>query len=127
MAIFLYIVRHGEAEPIFKQDELRELTEHGRWEAKRTAMWLNTQVKQFAQVYVSPYIRAQQTKDIILEKGPKALQQEVLSELTPEGNAQRAMDFLLAKVDVLNPQEDVNILCVSHMPLVSYLIGELTT
>ncbi|NVK25552.1 MAG: phosphohistidine phosphatase SixA, partial [Gammaproteobacteria bacterium] len=39
----------------------------------------------------------------------------------------RAMDFLLAKVDVLNPQEDVNILCVSHMPLVSYLIGELTT
>lgn len=127
MAIFLYIVRHGEAEPIVKQDELRELTEHGRWEAKRTALWLSTQVNQFSQVYVSPYIRAKQTKDIILDKGPKALHEEVLDELIPEGNAQRAMDFLLAKVEKPTSDEDIHILCVSHMPLVSYLIGELTT
>ena len=127
MAIFLYIVRHGEAEPIFKQDELRELTEHGRWEAKRTAMWLKTQVNEFAQVYVSPYIRAQQTKDIILQYGPHSLFEETLGEITPEGNPQRAMDFLLAKVQPPKDDSDVHILCVSHMPLVSYLIGELTT
>ena len=127
MAIFLYIVRHGEAEPIVKQDELRELTEHGRWEAKRTAMWLNTQVNQFNQVYVSPYIRAQQTKDIILDYGPKGLKQEVLHELIPEGNAHSAMDYILAKVEKPLADEDVHVPCVSHMPLVSYLIGELTT
>jgi phosphohistidine phosphatase SixA len=39
MGIYLYIVRHGEAEPMTKADELRELTEHGKWEAKRTALW----------------------------------------------------------------------------------------
>jgi phosphohistidine phosphatase len=129
MAIYLYIIRHGEAEPIAAEDELRELTEHGRWEAKRTALWLKTQLSQFQHVFVSPYVRAQQTKDIIIEQGPDALDIEVLNHLTPDGNAKIAMDYVLANVDAAFNNEisdDFNIACVSHMPLVSYLIGELT-
>lgn len=125
MAVYIYIVRHGEAEPMTELDHLRELTEHGRWEAKRTALWLKTQVDKFAHVFVSPYIRAQQTKDIILTQGPSALDIEVLPELVPEGNAQKVVDYVLAKTDI-EGDEDRHYLCVSHMPLVSYLIGELT-
>lgn len=125
MSVYLYIVRHGEAEPMLAQDELRQLTEHGCWEAKRTALWLKTQVSKFDQVYASPYVRAQQTKDIILEKGPDALELETLSSLTPEGDAKSVMDFILAKIE-LGDSEEHNVLCVSHMPLVSYLIGEFT-
>lgn len=125
MAVFLYIVRHGEAEPLRQEDELRSLTEHGLWEAKRTALWLKTQVNQFSHAFVSPYKRAQQTKDAILLYGPSADVQETEALLTPEASPSIAMDFLLACVDQ-DRQEDQHILCVSHMPLVSYLIGELT-
>lgn len=125
MAIYLYIVRHGEAEGLTTEDQLRVLSEHGAWEAKRTALWLKTQLGQFQQVYASPYIRAQQTKDIIIERGPDTLDIEVLPELYPDGNANVVMDFILANIDA-DAVDDVNILCVSHMPLVSYLIGEFT-
>ena len=125
MSIYLYIVRHGEAEPMAAQDQLRCLTEHGCWEAKRTALWLKTQVGQFEQVYASPYVRAQQTKNIIIEKGPDALELETVPGLTPEGDAKQIMDFILASIDAPADSEH-NILCVSHMPLVSYLIGEFT-
>lgn len=125
MATYLYIVRHGEAEPMSKADELRELTEHGRWEAKRTALWLKTQVSRCDYVYSSPYIRAQQTKDIILSQGIPSAHEEVITELTPEGDAKRVTDYVLANIEV-SEDKDINIICVSHMPLVSYFIGELT-
>ena len=129
MSIYLYIVRHGEAEPMREQDETRQLTEHGRWEAKRTALWLKTQVNHFDKVYVSPYLRAQQTKSIIVDMHAESVKTEVLQELTPGGDASRCMDYILAKVDpkAVKDEEAVhNLLCVSHMPLVSYLIGEFT-
>jgi phosphohistidine phosphatase len=128
MAVYLYIVRHGEAEPMTKADELRQLTEHGKWEAKRTALWLKTQVASFDYVYASPYIRAQQTKDIILARGIEAQNEEVIDALTPEGDAKRVTDYVLANIDdnYKDAKKDTNIICVSHMPLVSYFIGELT-
>jgi phosphohistidine phosphatase len=128
MAIYLYIVRHGEAESMVKADELRELTEHGKWEAKRTALWLKTQVTCFDYVYASPYIRAQQTKDIILNSGTDFSHEEVIDELTPDGDAKRVTDYVLANIDdsYKHSTKDTNIICVSHMPLVSYFIGELT-
>lgn len=125
MTLYLYIVRHGEAEPLTHEDQARQLTEHGKWEAKRTALWLKTQVNEFTQTYVSPYVRAQQTKDIILETGPSTKHIETETMLTPEGNASAVMDYILASVSK-DSEEDQHILCVSHMPLVSYLIGELT-
>ncbi len=125
MAVYLYIVRHGEAEPMTKVDELRELTEHGRWEAKRTGLWLKTQVTHFDYVYSSPYIRAQQTKDILLSLGVETSFEQVIDSLTPEGDAKQVTDYVLANTEQ-KQQNEINILCVSHMPLVSYLIGELT-
>lgn len=126
MNVYLYITRHGEAEPMNANDASRQLTEHGRWEAKRTALWLKTQLGQFTQTYVSPYVRAQQTKNIILEFGPNTQSEQTTSDLIPEANAKTAVDFMLAQIDLAEHDQDIHILCVSHMPLVSYMIGELT-
>ena len=125
MTIFLYIIRHGEAEPISATDELRQLTEHGCWEAKRTALWLKTQIEQFHYVFSSPYIRAMQTRDIVEDNGCAMVASEVLAELTPSGDAQLVVDYIATQIKE-EPNKDINIGCFSHMPIVSYLIGELT-
>lgn len=123
MAIYLYIVRHGEAEPVLADDASRELTNHGRQEAQKTAIWLKKQVTEFDLVLASPFVRAQQTKDEIAEH--INFKEQLVSEaIIPSGDAAAVADEILARIDNLD-QVDADILCVSHMPLVSYLIGEL--
>ena len=77
---------------------------------------------QLAQIYPSI--------DFDLEKEEKAWFDsiETLKELTPEGDARTCMDYILANTNLPHDEveQDINILCVSHMPLVSYLIGEFT-
>jgi phosphohistidine phosphatase SixA len=60
-----------------------------------------------------------------LSQGIPCAREEVISELTPEGDAKRVTDYVLAKIEEADGK-DTNIICVSHMPLVSYFIGELT-
>jgi len=124
MPIFLYVVRHGEAEAVQVNDEERQLTELGKQEANKTARWLSTQVSEFDTVVASPYIRAQQTKEIILSQN-KATNVITSNQFIPSGIASTAIDELLAYAQS-NNKTDQHILCVSHMPLVSYLIGELS-
>lgn len=125
MAIHLYIVRHGEAEAMIQQDDQRQLTPVGKQEALTTALWLAEQVNQFDRVYVSPYIRAQQTAEIIENTGPTTITKQTDDSITPAGDPARVADWLLAQMPVGGDSEH-NVLVVSHMPLVSYLIGELT-
>lgn len=130
MAIYLFIVRHGEAEPVGMEDSQRQLTSHGRLEAARTGQWLANQVSSFNKVFVSPFIRAQQTKDQITQYN-EFVELETLDSIIPSGDPTAVCDELLAHIESLNEQnddtsKDINVLCVSHMPLVSYMIGELT-
>lgn len=124
MAIHLYIVRHGEAEPVIAEDSLRELTEVGRQEAQKAAVWLSNEVDEFDLVFASPYVRAQQTKGEIAEK-IRFKEEQTSESIIPSGDAASVADELLARIDSMG-KSDANLLCVSHMPLVSYLIGELT-
>lgn len=130
MAIYLFIVRHGEAEPVGVEDHLRKLTDIGHSEASRTGQWLASQVESFDQVFVSPYQRAQQTKDEIANHN-HFVKLETLESIIPSGDPNQVCDELMAHIELLNDKiedksKDINVLCVSHMPLVSYLIGELT-
>lgn len=124
MPIFLYVVRHGEAEAVQVNDEERQLTDFGREEANKTARWLSAQVPEFDTVVASPYIRAQQTKEIILSQN-KATNIITSNQFIPSGIASTAIDELLAYAQS-NDKANQHILCVSHMPLVSYLVGELS-
>ena len=72
---------------------------------------------------VSPYIRAQQTAEGV-KKHNAFLFEETCSDIIPEGNPQIAADYLETLI-AMHPQCDTW-LVVAHMPIVSYLVDQLS-
>jgi phosphohistidine phosphatase len=118
----LYVLRHGNAEPYgYDQDERRELTELGVAEVKAAARAFRTKGEVIDKVFVSPYVRAQQTAKIFLADLDVSIGMEACPLITPDGSA----------VDVaiwLNEQPYESILLVTHQPFahqfVDYLVDE---
>ncbi|PSJ47031.1 phosphohistidine phosphatase SixA [Zobellella taiwanensis] len=117
----IFIMRHGQAAPEASSDALRPLTEQGRDETCLMAQWLAQQVPVFERVLVSPYLRTRQTWQQ-LSRHLAATQVEYCDELTPNADADIAASLLLAYGE-LNRQ--ANILVVSHMPMVGFLVESL--
>lgn len=117
----IYIMRHGQAAPEAINDESRPLTTTGKAEVRLMAQWLAPQVPQFERVLVSPYLRAQQTWQQLAEY-VSAEQLDTCAEFTPDGEVALAASLLLAYKEV---GEGGNILLVSHMPMVGYLVENL--
>lgn len=135
----VYIMRHGEAESFFGQghcdDSQRALTAQGNIEAKMMANWLEKMQIKPTQVFVSPYIRAQQTCALVT-----AMMQTTITTLdfiTPAGDAKQVHDFIdgwCSEQNTKQAQQSVyqagdveqSLLIISHMPLVSYLVAQLT-
>lgn len=116
-------MRHGEAEPLQSHDLQRALTVQGQQEVKQMARWLATAYASFDYVWVSPYLRTQQTAALVLEAQRGACQLQLKPELVPDGSVlavQNAVDLLLAE------HPFARILLVSHMPLVSFLVEGFT-
>lgn len=116
-------MRHGEAEPLLSQDAQRALTLQGQQEVKQMANWLATAYAPFDYIWVSPYLRTQQTAALVLEAQGRPCQLVTRPELVPEGAVaavQNAIDLLLAE------QPFARVLLVSHMPLVSFLVEGFT-
>ncbi len=84
------------------------------------AAWLHSQSIAIDKVLVSPYVRAQQTLQVVAEQ-LSLPQSECLSELTPGGDAGQVRDYLYA----LAQQGVQGVLLISHLPLVGYLVAEL--
>ncbi|MGB1262008.1 MAG: phosphohistidine phosphatase SixA [Cognaticolwellia sp.] len=123
----IFIMRHGQAEMLAASDALRPLTEIGVAEAKVTGRWLSKNFSSFDCVFVSPYKRAQQTADALLSQfgnDGNSGKRATLSFITPEDSAKSVHDYLDAICSEHNYQR---ILLVSHMPLVSYLVAELSS
>lgn len=120
----IFVMRHGQAEAIAPSDALRPLTKNGIYEAKVSGQWLAGHINLFDCIFVSPYLRAQQTADAVIEQLKVASNRETLSIITPEDNAQEVHDYLDA---VCSTEQYENILLISHMPLVSYLVSALTS
>ena len=111
----LWVLRHGEAVPHgSKVDPERELTEHGRKEVLSSAAHLIG--KPLTAIYASPYLRAQQTAQIVREA--LGFEPEILTVewLTPESD----LDYVVKQLDNLS-----NVLLVSHNPLVGNLLSYL--
>ena len=131
-------MRHGEAENIVGEDSLRPLTTKGMLEAKKMGFWLAHHKSTLMKVFVSPYLRAQQSCAKVSEAIQKTsllneISPETLDFITPSGNARQVHDFidgLLQRNDYLPEEQNLNqnqaVLFVSHMPFVSYLVAELT-
>lgn len=117
----IFIMRHGQAAPEALNDESRPLTTAGKAEVRLMAQWLASQAPQFERVLVSPYLRAQQTWHQLSEH-LSTQQVDTCAEFTPDADVALAASLLLAYKDV---GEGGNILLVSHMPMVGYLVESL--
>lgn len=139
----IFIMRHGEAANIAGEDSLRPLTKKGQLEVEKMGLWLSRSRPKFINVFVSPYLRAQQTCAQVIKVFSKTalfddvysknLNPETLDFITPSGNARQVHDFLdglfqkdnaIIKDDCADGEQAI--LLVSHMPFVSYLVAELT-
>ncbi|MFJ2367590.1 phosphohistidine phosphatase SixA [Pseudomonas sp. NPDC087697] len=108
----VWVLRHGQAEPHARSDAERELTQQGREEVLRSAAQLIGQPIQA--IIASPYMRAQQTAQLVREALGFEPEIRTVPWLAPDNNP-------LTVVDQLDSAE--NILLVSHNPLVGNLIG----
>ncbi|MGA9702490.1 phosphohistidine phosphatase SixA [Pseudomonas sp.] len=110
----LWVLRHGEAEAHARTDAERNLTEHGRGEVLRSAAQLIGQP--ISAIFASPYVRAQQTAQLVRDALGFEPQIRTVPWLTPDGSPLQ----VLQKLDT-----DDNVLLVSHQPLVGSLISVL--
>ena len=119
----IFIMRHGQAQPMAISDQDRELTEDGKLEVEKMAFFLLKNKLHFDDLFVSPYIRAQQTATIVKNVLATKTSLTTLDFITPNDTASRLQDYI--DVNFFNQNEKI-ILIVSHMPLVSYLVAEFT-
>ena len=122
----VFIMRHGEAEVVASSDETRRLTYYGRKQSISQGLWLKTHLNSTAlsiqKVIVSPYVRAQETFELVNSALDNILNDvETWSGITPYGNATLVADYL----SVLQEQGIESVLLVSHLPLVGSIVSEL--
>ncbi|MDX9677068.1 phosphohistidine phosphatase SixA [Pseudomonas zeae] len=111
----LWVLRHGEAVPYGScPDSERELTDHGRKEVLNSAAHLIGQP--LTAIYASPYLRAQQTAQIVREALGFEPEIRTVEWLTPETDPDKVTDQLVSVS---------NVLLVSHNPLVGNLLSYL--
>lgn len=119
----IYIMRHGQAFTSGTADALRALTEQGKLEVSVMSKWLKNQNINMEQILVSPFVRAQETTKVIVAGLNHNVIATTLDFITPSGSAQTLHDY----IDGVCVNDNVKtLLIVSHMPLVSYLVAELT-
>ena len=108
----LWVLRHGQAESHAPTDAQRNLTAHGREEVLGSAAHLIGQP--IDAILVSPYVRAQQTAQLVREALGFEGEIRTVPWLTPEANPLQVLEQL---------DSADNLLLVSHQPLVGNLIG----
>ena len=118
----IYIMRHGEAESFAKNDQSRALTLQGKAQSQQAAKYLAEHLTESEfTVWVSPYLRAQQTWKTMEASLPTPQQILTQQEITPYGNAESVAEYIKAYLNIEKPE---SLLLVSHLPLVGYLAAE---
>ncbi|MCL1143577.1 phosphohistidine phosphatase SixA [Shewanella gaetbuli] len=118
----LFLMRHGEASFDAPSDRERTLTHHGRYQSGQVGEQLNSRISQLDLVLVSPYLRAQQTWQVVSKHLPKAQKCVVLDDITPSGDPKSAADVILAYAEQYKAE---TVLVITHMPIVGFLVSEL--
>ena len=114
----LYILRHGDAERLSSSDRERQLTARGKVEVQTVLTKHKAELAAVETIWVSPYMRAQQTAAVVSEQLPNIAVQ-TLAQLTPDNRPVDVLKFLCQQ------PEDSTLLLVSHQPLVSDLVANL--
>lgn len=130
MAVTLFIMRHGDAEPAqaLKADAVRPLSTMGEHEVLASATWLNEYIQQrgghgLDWLTVSPYIRAQQTATIV-ESEVAVNTRAICEDAVPESSPEAFVDWFFAMLQT-HHMNATHVMLVSHMPFISYLVAAL--
>ena len=125
-SILLFIMRHGEAEDLRRDDKSRKLTDFGCTQAVSTSRWLAKYSPDHAidLALVSPYQRTRQTFDMMTEDN-KFSEMQLCNDIIPDGDVRLAHDYIDALLAQARKMPMHNVLVVSHMPFVSYFVDEL--
>ena len=116
----LYVLRHGHAEPYhYDQDAQRQLTDQGLSEVISTARAFVEKTEHIDVVFVSPYVRAQQTAQAFLATLDESIEVKNSPLITPYG---QEMDVAAWLGEL--PYE--SILLVTHQPFAYQLVEFLT-
>ena len=113
----VFIMRHGDAALDAASDSVRPLTSCGCDESRLMANWLKGQKVDIERVLVSPFLRAEQTLDVVGECMNLPTGVDVLPELTPCGD----VGLVSAYLQALANEGIATALVISHLPLVGYL------
>lgn len=108
-------MRHGEAERSASSDSQRQLTDHGKKQCYDINRQLIEGKHKIDKIIVSPFLRAQQTAQIIAEQFSVT---NIISSdaITPDIPCNVALSELAGEVVA-------NTLLVSHLPLVDELVS----
>ncbi|WP_221289153.1 phosphohistidine phosphatase SixA [Stygiolobus caldivivus] len=123
--LHLIIVRHGEAEPKVENipDKDRKLIKKGLKQMRRVANFIDNMSYKIDKVFSSPYIRAYQSAEAVLEELDEDLKIETIRELEPDQD----VSALVEKLKELNSaQTEMTIMLVGHEPHLSTFIKAIT-
>jgi phosphohistidine phosphatase len=107
----LYLLRHGEAEPFARDDTSRSLTSTGKASVASKARFIG----KVDVMVVSPYLRALQSADALVEEGLSVQRRLVDDRVTPDC----ALDPIIE--DVIQPGLSSQLI-VAHNPLLTQLV-----
>ncbi|UVE19275.1 phosphohistidine phosphatase SixA [Pseudomonas sp. LS44] len=110
----LWLLRHGEAEPHARTDAERHLTKRGRKEVLQSSAQLDG--RPLAAILASPYIRAQQTAELVREALGVRVSITTVPWLTPDSSPAEALRHL-------DEYAEREVLLVSHQPFIGDLGG----
>jgi phosphohistidine phosphatase len=120
------ILRHGIAvvrdDLNAENDSKRQLTPKGKRQLRQTAAAMKKMGLRFDLILSSPYLRAKQTAEIVVESLRLKRQLEFSNALVPDGSFQN----LIRELNESKPAPE-NVLLVGHEPYLSRLISLLTT
>jgi phosphohistidine phosphatase len=118
----LYFIRHGLAGQLgdYDDDRQRPLTNAGRVKTQQVVDGLKRLDVKCDRIFTSPYLRAQQTAEILVQRG-LGDQVEPVSALEPDGS----FDALLAALMALDRTQDLSVAIVGHEPNLSQAAEQL--
>ncbi|HEY7773252.1 MAG TPA: phosphohistidine phosphatase SixA [Marinagarivorans sp.] len=114
----LLLLRHGHAQAYAERDQLRPLSELGRAEIRSVASQASDALLAVETVWVSPYLRAQQTYEELRSVLPSLPSAHSRSEITPGGQVMT----LLASLEAC---PHAKLLLITHQPFVGDLLDAL--
>lgn len=121
----IYIIRHAiavdEGAPGYEDDSQRPLTDKGRKKMRQIAKGLRSLGVEFDLILSSPYVRTQETAEIVADVFKIKKKVAFTENLIPMGEP----ELLIAE---LNEKDSVqSIALIGHEPQLSNLVGLLTT